>query len=288
LFVVWFFFCIATTLMNVLPVANIAHGTGAVLGILTGLAITQPDRRAPLAAGIGAILMFGLWGSTLGRPRINLSGKTGYEEGLWGYEALTTHRNQEAVRWFRDAVTYQPKTSAYWYDLGIAYQRLGNRTEALASYLKAAELGEANAQYFLATFYQTGGEGLSKDAAQALYWYRKLAERGDADSLNNVAWAYATCSDPAICNPTAALEYARKAVDLGKDHPVANHLDTLAEALYVNGQYEDAVKTEQQAIALASPENKNAFEKRLEKYRLALKDKMRKTKGHVTSVPPGL
>jgi hypothetical protein len=45
----------------------------------------------------------------------------------------------------------------------------------------------------------------------------------------------------------------------------------------VNGQYEDAAKTEQQAIALASPENKNVFEKRLEKYQLALKDKNRKT-----------
>jgi membrane associated rhomboid family serine protease len=40
LFVGWFFFCIVATVTNTMPVANIAHGTGAVLGILAGLAIT--------------------------------------------------------------------------------------------------------------------------------------------------------------------------------------------------------------------------------------------------------
>jgi TPR repeat protein len=118
--------------------------------------------------------------------------------------------------------------------------------------------------------YEAGGEGLPKDTVQALYWYRKLAEQGDADSLNNVAWEYATSTDPAIRNPTAALEYARKAVDLQKDHPDPYYLDTLAEALSVNDQPEDAVKTELQAVALAPTAEKSGFQRRLEKYQLAL------------------
>jgi membrane associated rhomboid family serine protease/Tfp pilus assembly protein PilF len=288
LFIGWFFFCIVTTLTNVMPVGNIAHGTGAVFGILIGLAITQPERRAPITALIGAILILGVWGSTFGRPRVNLSGRAGYEEGKWGYEALVAHRNQEAVRWFRDAVTYQPRMPDYWYDLGFAYQGLGDLRTAVGAYRRAANLGSASAQYYLGQLYETGVGGLPKDSTQALYWYRKAADQNNVEALNNVAWAYATSTDPAIRNPATALEYARKAVDLGKDHPVPYHLDTLAEALYVNGQYEDAAKTEEQAIALASAENKNVFEKRLEKYQLALKDKMRKTNGHVTSVPPAL
>lgn len=279
LFIGWFFFCIVTTLTNVMPVANIAHGTGAVLGILTALAITLSDRRAPIAAGISAILVFGIWGSTLGRPIFNLSGKAGHEEAKWGYDALVAHRNQEAVRWFRDAVTYQPKLPVYWYDLGLAYQDLGDKTAALAAYRRAADLGNVNAEYNLGTLYEAGGEGLPKDDTQALYWYRKSADQNNPDELNNVAWAYATSSDPAIHNPAAALEYARKAVSLEKDHPVPNHLDTLAEAWYVNGQYEDAVKTEKQAISFASPESKSDFEKRLEKYQIALKNKSRQTNG---------
>ena len=271
LFVGWFFFCIFATVTKIMPVANIAHGAGAVLGILAGLAITRPDHRAPVAAGLGAFLFLGLWGATLGRPRINLSGKAGYEEAKWGYDALTAHKNEDAVRWFRDAVTYQPKMPEFWYDLGFACQQSGNLHEALADYRKAAELGDAHAQYYLGTLYEAGGEGVPKNTGQALYWYRKLAEQGDADSLNNVAWEYATSTDPAIRNPSAALECARKAVNLQQDHPNPYHLDTLAEALYVNDQPEDAVKTELQAIALASSGEKSGFQKRLEKYQLALK-----------------
>lgn len=271
LFIGWFFFCIVATLINVMPVANIAHGTGAVLGILIGLAIARPDSRGLTVAGLGAVLFLGLWGATLGRPRINFSRNGGYEEAKWGYDALLAKKNQEAARWFRDAVAYQPRVSEFWYDLGVASQRSGNWREASAHYRKAAELGDANAQYYLGTLYEKGGDGLPKDTVQALYWYHKLEEQGDAESLNNVAWQYATSTDPAIRNPAAALEYARKSVDLQKDHPNPNHLDTLAEALYVNDQPEDAAKTELQAIALAPPREKNTFEKRLEKYQLAFK-----------------
>ena len=89
---------------------------------------------------------------------------------------------------------------------------------------------------------------------------------------------YATSSDPTVHNPTVALEYSRKAVSLGKDQPNPNYLDTLAESLYVNEQYAEAVKTEKQAIALESPESRGNFEKQLEKYQLALNNKNRQTK----------
>jgi tetratricopeptide (TPR) repeat protein len=108
-----------------------------------------------------------------------------------------------------------------------------------------------------------------KDDAQALYWFRRAAEQQhSAYALNCAAWAYATSSSPAIRNPAAALEYARKAVGLTGAEPDPAILDTLAEALYVNGRYEEAVKTEEQAIALQPP-NLGDYRIRLEKYRLA-------------------
>ena len=147
LFVIWFFFCIATTVMHIFSVGNIAHGAGMVFGVLTGAAIVYPHRRTLIVAGIGAILLIGWWGSTLGRPRINLSGKAGYEEGRWGYDALQANRNQEAVRWLRDAVVYQPKLPVYWFDLGIAYQRLGNKAAAQDAYQRAHALAPNKAEY---------------------------------------------------------------------------------------------------------------------------------------------
>jgi membrane associated rhomboid family serine protease len=277
LFIGWFFLCIVLTVTNIMPVGNIAHGVGAVLGVLIALAVTMPDRRALIASGLGAILFLGLWGATIGRPRVNLSRDAGYEEAKWGYEALMASKNQEALKWLRDAVRYKPKNASYWYNLGIAYHRLGDDRAAVVACRTAADYGHPDAQFILASSYEDGVDGLPKDSTQALYWYRKLAEQHNAEALNNVAWAYATSTDPAIQNPTAALECARKAVDMGKDHPVPNHLDTLAAAQYVNHQYADAAKTEQQALALASGEEKTTFQNRLQKYQAAQKDQDSRT-----------
>jgi membrane associated rhomboid family serine protease len=147
LFLVWFAFCIAMTAIHVFAVANIAHGAGAVLGILIATAIVLPQRRILIATSIGIILLFGIWGSTLGRPRINLSGQGGYEEAKWGYDALVADRDQEAARWLGDAVLYQPNLPGYWFDLGIAYERIGKRSAAQAAYQKAHQLEPNEAKY---------------------------------------------------------------------------------------------------------------------------------------------
>ena len=278
LFVGWFFLCIVLTVTNILPIGNVAHGAGAVLGILTGFAITLPERFGPVLAGACAIL-FGLWAATLGRPTVNFWRYGGYEECQQGYKALVAKQDQEAVRWFKEAVAYRSVPAGCWLDLGIAYQRLNDGTAALAAYRKAADLGSADGAYYLGSMYENGAGGVGKDSTQALYWYRKAADQGSADAMNNAAWSFATSSDPAIRNPTTALNYALKAVEAGKEHPNPNHLDTLAEAYYVNDRYEDAVRTEKQALALMQGNDKSEFEKRLEKYVTALqRDHNRKGK----------
>jgi membrane associated rhomboid family serine protease len=271
LFVGWFVLCIILTLTNILPVGNIAHGAGAVLGILTGFAITVPERLAPISASAGAIL-FALWAATLGRPMVNLSQYGGYEECRQGYDALVAERDQEAVRWLKEAISYRHSPPGCWADLGFGYQRTGNDVAALGAYREAADMGDADGEFYLGAMYENGRGGLTKDAKQAVYWYRKAADQGSANLMNNVAWTFATSSDPAIRNPVLALDYARKAVAAGGDHPVASHLDTLAEAYYANGKYDDAVNTEQRAIALAPATEQGEFKKSLEKYQLALRD----------------
>jgi membrane associated rhomboid family serine protease len=147
LFVLWFFLCIVMTLTHVFAVGNIAHGVGAIVGALVGATISTPRYRARIAACIGAIIVVGLWGSTLGRPRVNLSRQAGYEEGKWGYDALAAGQNAQAVRWLVDATIYQPKLAVYWYDLGIAYQRLNNPAAAKVAYEKAHQLEPNDAGY---------------------------------------------------------------------------------------------------------------------------------------------
>jgi membrane associated rhomboid family serine protease len=147
LFVGWFFICIITTLTHTFEVANVAHAAGAILGILVGFAIAIPMRRLAFAAGAATMVLFGIWGSTLGRPLINFSGKVGFEESRWGYEALRDGRNAEAVRWLQDAVKLQPKSSGDWFNLGIAYQRAGDLPSARAAYQRAHELEPENPEY---------------------------------------------------------------------------------------------------------------------------------------------
>jgi len=145
IFIAWFFFCIVTTYFHYMSVANIAHGAGLVLGVLVGLAIAHEEERVAAAAGAAFVFLFGLWAATLGRPWVNVSSTGGVEEGQWGYMALVENQDQEAEKWFHDATRYQPKEPAYWFDLGIALERLGKRAEAHAAYVHALQLDPKNA-----------------------------------------------------------------------------------------------------------------------------------------------
>jgi membrane associated rhomboid family serine protease len=147
LFVGWFFLCIITTISGAYPVANVAHAVGAILGILIGYVLTLPSHRLQISAAIVSIFLFGIWGDTLGRPIVNLSTKNGYEEGQWGYDALIAGHNSEAVKWLRDGVKFRPKEPTYWYNLGVAYQRIGNVPAATAAYRQAHQLDPNNSDY---------------------------------------------------------------------------------------------------------------------------------------------
>lgn len=71
-----------------------------------------------------------------------------------------------------------------------------------------------------------------------------------AGVLNNLAWLYATAPKPYF-QPKQALTLALKAATL---LPAPHILDTLAEAYYVNGAYEEALLTIRHALA-QKPEN---------------------------------
>jgi membrane associated rhomboid family serine protease len=142
LFVIWFFACIVMTLAGT-PIGNIAHGVGAGAGALPGYVITA--RGPSRLAGAGAIAIVAaavLLGSTVGRPWINFS-HHGDGEAKLGYDALIANRNDEALHWFQDAIRIEPGSANYWYNYGIALDRLQRTAEAKAAFRRAAELDPA-------------------------------------------------------------------------------------------------------------------------------------------------
>ena len=88
-----------------------------------------------------------LLGSTVARPWINVSEDGGFAEGHLAYEALEADRNQEAFGWLRDATTMQPHNATFWYDLGIACDRLQRYSEAAAAFRRAQALDPLNPDY---------------------------------------------------------------------------------------------------------------------------------------------
>ena len=70
--------------------------------------------------------------------------------------------------------------------------KAGEGDKAALSQLKAlGNKGDADAQYNLGVMYATG-DGVPKDAVQAVSWYRKAAEQGHALAQGNLGFMYAT------------------------------------------------------------------------------------------------
>ena len=85
------------------------------------------------------------------------------------------------------------------------------------------------------------------------------------DALNNLAWLLATSDNPDLRNTREALTFARRAIALKK----APHIwDTLAEALYINGQIAEAIAAENQALQM-DPDDPQIYEKQLLKFKNA-------------------
>jgi Zn-dependent protease with chaperone function len=94
--------------------------------------------------------------------------------------------------------------------------------------------------------------------------YEKALELHPLDPrvLNNLAWHYATCEDERFRDPQRALLLASKAAKLLKAPHI---LDTLAESYFINRQFEKAVETGREALALAK-DNHSYYQSQLEKF----------------------
>lgn len=147
LFVAWFFICILLTVTNVYPVGNIAHGAGAVLGALLGLAVSARRVRGT-AVALAVVVPLAAGGAALyARPYINLTKERGWELSRLGYLALERDRDREAVRHLEAAVRVDESLGTAWFNLGLAHQRLGRRKEASEAYRRAVELEPRNDEF---------------------------------------------------------------------------------------------------------------------------------------------
>jgi TPR repeat protein len=80
-------------------------------------------------------------------------------------------------------------------------------TQTRDEYRKAAEQGDAAAQYNLGIRYEKG-EGIPQDYKEAVKWYRKAAEQGHADAQVILCFMYRDDRDGTGVSPNNILAYA--------------------------------------------------------------------------------
>ena len=174
----------------------------------------------------------------------------------------------QAVQWYRKAAeqNYAPAQCA----LGNCYSSgqgvAKDEVEGTKWFRKAAEQNYAQAQYNLGGHY-ANGKGIEKDEAEAVKWFRKAAEGGQVtpfNALNALAWILATSPNSEIRDGSNAVVFAEKSV-AATNRKTPGDLDTLAAAYAETGQFEKAVSTQQEAIALLQTEaERNDYKSRLE------------------------
>lgn len=149
LMVVWFFICIALTVSRVQPVANVAHGVGALLGLLVGVVIVEKRAALRGLAGLGlaAVVAFAAVGATKLRPVVSLSKTAGQRSAHEGYLALVDNHYEEAITRYEEALELSPKEAAYWFNLGIAYEGAGQRERSREAFQKASLLEPQNRKF---------------------------------------------------------------------------------------------------------------------------------------------
>jgi TPR repeat protein len=93
-------------------------------------------------------------------------------------------------------------------------------SEQIVGYRKAAQLGDAAAQFNLGWCYSTG-RGVTKDDAEAVKWYRKAAEQGNRDAQCNLGWMYEKGRGVPECE-SEALKWYHKAAEQNEPYAQNN------------------------------------------------------------------
>ena len=151
-----------------------------------------------------------------------------------------------ARQWFTQAAAL--KAPGSFVGMGHIYEAgLGvtvDTGEAMAWYRRGAEAGFSRPTLRLVRLLLAQGQ-----EDEASDWLERVLATGTAEALNGYAWLRATSSAAGVRNGELALAQAQQAVAL---EPNAAYLDTLAAAYAELGQFDKALATQREALALAA------------------------------------
>ena len=171
----------------------------------------------------------------------------------------------EAIQEFEEARRLSPDSPRAQLGLALAYRRKGDVAKAREMFEAVFGKNPRSAEGHRVLADLCAEQKLHREAIEHYQAALRL-EPADAVSHNNLAWLLATSEDQEFRNPRGALEHAGRAVAL-TEWKEAAFIDTLAEALYANGKFDEAVKVQTQALKL-QPDDRE-FQEHMARYRKA-------------------
>jgi GlpG protein len=145
----WFFLCIVATIADLMAIANVAHGSGAILGAMLGYAIVEKDKRRK--AGYAALIVISMLAifaaASVGRKYVNFTGgfeqeqeHKAYKYQQLGYDACLAGKFAEAAEFYEKAVAIDDSHAGWWHNLGLCRARLGEADKAKEAFRREAQL----------------------------------------------------------------------------------------------------------------------------------------------------
>ena len=151
-----------------------------------------------------------------------------------GYLALQAGDWNQAVADLDQAIRLRPGLALVHYGRCRALAGLGRFSEAMADAVESLRLAPDQAEVF-----------------------------------QFAAWLHVTCPDEGLRDPAQAVQWATRACELSHWQE-AHSLDTFAAALASQGKFVEAVRRQQEALALATPDQEADFRSRLDHYQARL------------------
>ena len=181
-----------------------------------------------------------------------------------GYDLLNKYDFENARRYFDAAIRTDPNMWTAYFNRATALIRLKKWSAALQDLNSTIRLKPS---FLEASFYRAGVNGILGNYRASLNDLDLLVRlavsvRSRVDqsrALNSRAWLRATCPDASIRNGQMAIADAKKACELSK-WKWAWQIDSVAAAYAEAGDFDSAVRYEQQAISTAGDAPQDVYE----------------------------
>ena len=172
----------------------------------------------------------------------------------YGNDLLNKGKYAESRKYFDAAIRVEPTRWTAYYNRAVAFRMEKNWKAAINDLNQTIRLQPAffSATWDRAIIYQTTGDYAAElDDLNVLtkVTFQTTNPYGMALALNWRAALRATCPNPSFRNGKAAVDDAKRACEMSKWR-YADYIDTLASAYAEAGDFDSAVRYEQQAIDL--------------------------------------